>query len=239
MTELRSVLFDLDGVLVDSYEAWFQLVNLTARAFCKPDVERERFQTSWGQGLEADLREFFPGCCAEDIARFYEEHLLDFDASIQVNADASRTLCGLRDAGVPRGIITNTPTLLARDILAWAGLIGMIDITIGASSDVAAKPAPDTILRACEVLGVEPKETVVIGDSHLDAQAAKAAKAKFIGFRTKKGRSVSSLSEVVDLVEHNHLKVPAPPLQQREGGVVGGDRDGPHLLFVGVVRAHS
>ncbi len=200
MPALRAVLFDLDGVLVDSYEAWYNVVSAAARHFCKPDVTRERFEKCWGQGLDADMREFFPGCELQQVQAFYENHLLDYGDDIRVHEGAASTLERLRDAQVRRGIVTNTPTDLARDILAWAGLIGIVDVTVGASPDITPKPAPDVILCACRELDVEPAQILVVGDSAFDEQAAEAARARFVGFGTGKAGSVAALPDVARLV---------------------------------------
>ncbi len=200
MPEVRAVLFDLDGVLVESCEAWFQLLNLATRHFCTPDVGRARFDQSWGQGIDADVREFFPGCAAQEVARFYEDHLLDFDAAMQVQPGARALLGRLRDADIHRGVVTNTPTFLARDILAWAGLIGLVDITAGASAAHRCKPAPDLIHSACEELQLDPRLTLVVGDSRFDAEAAAAARAQFLGFRSAQGPAVQDLAAVTEYV---------------------------------------
>jgi HAD superfamily hydrolase (TIGR01509 family) len=197
---VRAVLFDLDGVLVDSYEAWYQAVNAAARHFRKPEIDRERFKASWGQGTDADLETFFPGCRLEEVERFYEDHLLDHAQEIRVDAEAHDALAQLRDAEILRGVITNTPTFLARDVLAWVGLIGLVDVTVGAGDGVLSKPAPDMILYASQVLQVQPAEAVVVGDSVFDERAAKAAKVRFLGFRTASPPSVQRLSDVVRLV---------------------------------------
>lgn len=197
MPELRAVLFDLDGVLIDSCEAWYKLVNATARHFCKPDVTRERFDHCWGQGIEADLREFFPGCKACDIERFYEDHLLDFDACIRVEPGACDAFYRLREAGIARGVVTNTPVELARDLLAWCGLIGLVDITAGAAPGIASKPAPDLILRACRELDVAPERAVLVGDSRFDAEAAAAAHVPFLGFRSNHAPSIQDFDELL------------------------------------------
>ena len=194
------MLFDLDGVLVDSYEAWFRAVNAAARHFRKPEIDRERFKASWGQGTDADLEAFFPGCRLSDVERYYEDHLLDQAQEIRVDAEALDTLVQLRDAEILRGVITNTPTFLARDMLAWAGLIGLVDVTVGAGDGVLSKPAPDMILHASQVLQVHPAEVLVVGDSVFDERAAKAAKVRFLGFRTPNPPSVQRLSDVVRLV---------------------------------------
>jgi len=199
---VRAVLFDLDGVLVDSYEAWFRVVNAAARHFRKPDVDRDRFAAGWGQGIDADVREFFPGCRESDIETFYESHLLDFASEVKVDPVAHETMLRLRSAEVFRGVITNTPTSLARDILAWVGLIGLVDITVGPDPGLVPKPAPDTVLRACESLQVNPAEVLMVGDSAFDEKAARAARVSFVGYRNdSSSRSVPRLLDVVRLVE--------------------------------------
>lgn len=196
----RAVLFDLDGVLVDSREAWFRLVNRATRHFCKPDVSREQFEQSWGQGIEADLQQFFPGCAAADVQRFYEAHLLDFDGCMLRRDGARNVLVGLHDAGILRGVVTNTPTCLARDLLAWAGLIGLVDVTVGAGPRIAAKPAPDMVLQACRELELQPRQVLLVGDSQCDAEAAAAAAVRFVGFRTERPPAVQELGEILALV---------------------------------------
>ena len=201
MESARAVLFDLDGVLVDSYEAWYRVVNAAARHFRKPDIDRERFAASWGQGLDADARSFFPGCGESEIAEFYESHLLDYGSEIQVDPGAHETLLRLRSDEVMRGVITNTPTFVARDLLALVGLIGLVDITVGPEPGLAPKPAPDIVLRACELLQVEPSRALVVGDSVFDEKAARAAQVPFVGYRnSSSARSVQRLTDIVPLV---------------------------------------
>ncbi len=57
--DLRAVLFDLDGVLVDSYRVWFHLLNGAAKELGYPPISPEVFQSCWGQGIEADVEKFF------------------------------------------------------------------------------------------------------------------------------------------------------------------------------------
>src|SRR5205807_8878124 len=144
------------GVLIDSKEAWYQLVVSAAQHFCKPDVDRKRFDAGWGQGIDADLRAFFPGCSQQEVEEYYEGNWMRFDDGIVTQPGARDALIQLRDQPVLRGIVTNTPTPLARDLLAVVGLLGLVDFTSGAGPGVQPKPAPDVILRACQALQVEP-----------------------------------------------------------------------------------
>jgi phosphoglycolate phosphatase len=213
LEELRAVLFDMDGVLLESNEAWFRVMNAAARHFRKPDIERERFAASFGQGIEADVRDFFPGCTVAEVERFYEDHLLDFGEHVRADPEARATLMALRgpsalgEAGGPRrdsvlrAVITNTPTFLARNMLAWTGLIGFIDATVGPGDGVRSKPDPDMVLRACVQLDVDPRAALVVGDSVFDATAAQAAGVQFLGLRMAVKPSVQSLSDVARWVE--------------------------------------
>jgi len=206
MPRPTAVLFDMDGVLVHSIVAWFRLVCLTAQHFCKPDITREQFDAGWGQGIAADLETFFVGCKAREIEDFYAAHLLDFTEHITVTEDALSTLQALHGLDLPCAVITNTPTGLARDILAWAGLIGNVDLTVGAQEGLLSKPAPDPILHACKVLRRLPENAWMIGDSRFDLQAAEAAGCRFLGYNMSYETSLTNLSEVVSLLEDESTK---------------------------------
>jgi len=201
MNRPRAILFDLDGVLVHSIEAWYLLVRATAAHFGQPDVTRQQFDAGWGQGIDADLETFFVGCRAQDIEDFYARHLLDHAQHIEVTGDAASTLRRLRAADIPAAIITNTPTDLARAILEWASLQHDVALVVGAEPHRRSKPAPDPILDACASLGVSPGDCWMIGDSRFDRLAAEAARCPFVGYRMRTDVSVDTLSEVMDLVD--------------------------------------
>ena len=75
---IKAILFDMDGVLVDSFEAWAKLVDATARHFGYPSVGREEFLNVYGQSTELDVAKFFPGSTVLEIDNYYEVHFEDF-----------------------------------------------------------------------------------------------------------------------------------------------------------------
>lgn len=175
----RAVLFDMDGVLLDSYGAWRGLVQAAGRALAGREISPEQFDATWGQGVAADVERFFPGRTEEEVARYYLEHFAEHAAALRVDPEARSLLGALRARGLRTAVITNTPGELARRTLAAAGLEP--ETVVGADEVARAKPAPDIVHEACARLGVPPAESLVVGDSRYDREAAAAAGAAFVG----------------------------------------------------------
>lgn len=198
-TPFRAVLFDMDGVLVESQDAWFHLLQDCAQRLSCPAIDRATFDASFGQGVEADVAQFFPTATAEALETLYARHFLDHRAHVQVNPDARPVLEALTARGRGTAVVTNTPTELAAAILEGVRLGA--DVVFGPGDGLAEKPAPDLVLAACEALEVNPAEVLFVGDSRYDAEAAAAAGATFVGYRRPGDHQVFSLRAVVDLAE--------------------------------------
>jgi len=175
----RAILFDLDGVLVDTYEVWFQLLNEVARRHGYAPIDADSYRQSWGQGIEVDVNLYYKRHSVEQIRDEYARYYGDFLHHLKVIDGAERTLKSIR---VPKAVITNSPKGLAQRALSLAKLDSYFDTVVGCDEVPRSKPAPDGILKACERLGVAPAETVMIGDSRFDEGAAKAAGAGFRWF---------------------------------------------------------
>ena len=195
---IRAVLFDLDGVLVDSYEVWFQAMNTVARELAVPPISREAFADCWGQGVEQDVERFYPDSSVPELedryARAYPKHL----EHLKVDPDAPGLLAALRERGLGTALITNTPQPIARTVLERAGLT--LDAVVGGTDVPNAKPAPDMVLHACALLEVSPEAAVVVGDTAYDREAAAAAGVDFIGVRCEGAQRVEALGGVAERV---------------------------------------
>ena len=175
----RAILFDLDGVLVDTYEVWFQLLNEVARRHGYSEITRESYKQSWGQGIEVDVGLYYTRHSVEQIREEYSRYYGDFLHHLRVMEGAEQTL---RSILLPKAVITNSPTDLARRALQLGGLESYFETIVGCDQVPSSKPAPDGVLLACKRLGVEPAEALMIGDSRFDEGAAKAAGAGFRWF---------------------------------------------------------
>ena len=195
---MKAVLFDLDGVLIDSYSVWHAVTNAFARDHGYPEISDEQMQAGWGQGVDADAEMFFPGTEVGKLERYYNEHFLDHLDHLDVTDGAAMVLDRLRGIGCQTAIVTNTPTVLTHRLLERAGLeAGEV---VGSSDVPRPKPAPDIVLRALDRLDVVPQAAWMVGDSPFDRDAAAAAGVPFLSYRWDGGRRVDELEEVVELV---------------------------------------
>lgn len=187
---VKAVLFDLDGVLIDSYRAWFVVVNEAARAFGSPKVSLAMFQSVWGQGIGADVKNLYPGRTHREVEEAYERAMAEQESTIVVNPEAAATLDDLRALGLPRACVTNTQIGLARAVLGASGLLARFDAVEGMAPNRREKPAPDLLLAALTALRVAPADALMVGDSRYDEGAAEAAKVPFLHYDLRDGGSL-------------------------------------------------
>ena len=191
-----AVLFDMDGVLVDSYEQWFRLMNAAASAFDAPQIERSFFERIFGQGLAEDALLF--GRSVEDVEGFFDAHFADYLDCVRLNPQAPSVLAALDRARIPTALITNTPSDLARAVMDSVGL--SIAVVVGGTDVAKSKPAPDMVTSACSRLQVEAAEVLVVGDSRYDREAASAAGARFAGLGIAGDIELDTLDDVLGYV---------------------------------------
>jgi phosphoglycolate phosphatase/AHBA synthesis associated protein len=193
--EVRAVLFDLDGVLVDSYRVWFHLVNAAARDLGYPVISPETFHSGWGQGIEADVESWFPRHSVAEIETYYSDHFRDHLEHLGVVPEVPRVFETLRERCVGTAVITNTPAPVAWDMVNRAG--GTPDHLVGGTDVPRPKPAPDMVMRACELLEVPAGKALVVGDSRYDREAARAAGTVFAGLGIEGDVCLEQLADVL------------------------------------------
>lgn len=195
--QVRAVLFDLDGVLVKSEDAWFLAVEEAGRRFRGRAITREEFAPTFGQGTKADIRVFGLDVTAAALDAFYVEEFLRHLPSVWVNPDARPLLEALAARGLGRALVTNSVGVVA-DALLRRGVLEQL-MPVRATSDRVsrAKPAPDLVELALKEVGVAAHEAVMVGDSRFDREAAKAAGVRFFGLGLDGDVRLEALSEVV------------------------------------------
>ena len=197
LREKRGVLFDMDGVLVFSTEAWFGVYNDTLSHFRHAPIGREEFLRIFGNGTQADRAAYMPERSVEEIDAAYRRFFAGRLSEIELNPEAIPALASLRGLGYRTSLATNTNRPLAEEILGRLGVIGYLDALAGADEAGAGKPDPAVIRLAGERIGIPLPECVMVGDSRYDEEGAAAAPVDFLGYRYGKGATrIDALSEI-------------------------------------------
>lgn len=197
---IKAILFDLDGVLVDSYLAWFALFNQTLKHFNFPEITEDVFRRHWGQSTEEDVRIFLPGKTLDEVRDYFLVHFVDFVDRVKLDPDALPVLEELSGQGLKLGCITNSHRVIVNAVLHKNDLQRFFKVTITAD-DMPPKPAPDMLIKACADLMVSPGEAAFVGDTITDVQTAEAAGCIFIGYRLETRNRITRLSEISSLTD--------------------------------------
>jgi beta-phosphoglucomutase-like phosphatase (HAD superfamily) len=174
MTIVAAVVFDLDGVLIDSEPAWAAARRAVGDGAWTDDDERRAKGVSapeWGAALagamQSDDVDAVIAAVVDRMRAGYEQRLpLLPGAVVAVRAMASRW---------PVGIASSANRPLIESVLSLAGLDASVSVVVAAEEVAAGKPAPDVYLEAARRLGADPAECVAVEDSGPGVRSAHAA----------------------------------------------------------------
>ncbi len=179
MNSIQTILWDLDGTLLDTLEDLTDGVNHALFAFGYPPRSLEEIRSFVGNGSRKLITCCLPEHTPEDqleavhqeFQRYYRLH-----AQIKTKPFAGilPLLKRLKEAGITMSVVSNKPHA------AVVPLVGQYfgDLFQGATGEKAGiprKPAKDMIVEAIHQLGADPKRTVYVGDSEVDVLTAKNA----------------------------------------------------------------
>jgi putative hydrolase of the HAD superfamily len=194
--QLRGVLLDLDGTLVDQEGAvadalreWLPTLGVTPAAdvlACWNEIQerhlaawRER-RISFAEQRRRRLRDFLPtvgvGFEEDRLDAIFDGYLRGYERSWRAYDDVDGALAAIAAAGLTTAVLTNGTIEQQNDKLARVGLAGRVGPVYTVEDLGVAKPDPAAFLGACERWGLPPGAVLSVGDRHdLDVVAARAA----------------------------------------------------------------
>ncbi|MEY3457216.1 MAG: hypothetical protein RL215_373 [Planctomycetota bacterium] len=190
------VIFDMDGVLIDSYAAHLQTWQECCRRHGR-ECSEEQFLAGFGRTSREVIRETWvnpPDDAA--IAAFDEEKELLYRQLISQNfphmPGAARLIEELAAAGIPMAIGSSGPPKNVAAALAGLNAAHLIQTIITGADVVRGKPHPDVFLKAAAGLGLPPERCVVLEDAPVGIEAALSAGARCLGI-VSRGRTFEQL----------------------------------------------
>jgi phosphoglycolate phosphatase len=181
----RTVLFDLDGTLIEHLPAIHRSYAHTLPQLGLPPPTYEQVKRAIGGGLEKAMRNFVTAEQLPEALRIYRAHwdatMLD-GAALMPGAEA--LLAALNERGVTCAVFTNKLGVSARAVCAHLGVMPMLRAVYGAKDTPWLKPEVNFALHGLTDLGADPASTVLVGDSPYDVDAAGLAGMAFAGVTT-------------------------------------------------------
>ena len=173
----KTVLFDLDGTLLDTLDDLAAAVNYALAAHGFPLRTREEVRSYLGNGLRMTVRRAVPAGTPEEIAEgvyqtlcpYYAAHALD---ATRLYPQAQAALDALAAAGIQTAVVSNKADF-AVQTLHRRFFAGRIALSAGEREGLRRKPAPDMVELVISLLGADRGKTVYVGDSEVDAQTAR------------------------------------------------------------------
>ncbi|HKH83711.1 MAG TPA: HAD-IA family hydrolase [Gemmatimonadales bacterium] len=174
---IRTVLFDLDGTLIDSLRLILDSYHHTLAQHGFP----ARSDTEWLKGVGTPLRvqlgewQDDPGTLEAMIATYREYNLEHHDRMVTVYPGVLDAVREIKAGGLQTGLVTSKNRHGALRGLSLVGLEALMDMLVCADEVTNPKPHPEPVLKAVSLLGADPASTVYVGDSVHDMNSGRSA----------------------------------------------------------------
>lgn len=206
---MKGVIFDWDGVVIDSSAQHERSWELLAEEIGKP-LPPDHFKAGFGKKNQ----EIIPGLLRwsddpDEIRRLGDRKEVLYrelvrEQGVAVLPGARELLQALKAAAIPRSVGSSTPRSNLDAIFAATGIDKLFDAVVCGDDVTNGKPAPDVFLLAAERLGLAPADCLVIEDAHVGIEAARRAGMKVLAVATTNplealglaDAAVASLAEV-------------------------------------------
>ena len=175
-SQLPTILWDMDGTLVDSIPLIVESFRYTVREHTGLTLPDEVFVAGIGMPLSEQLKTFSRDDkqCAS-MREMYSLYYVENASRVEPFEGVETLLRTFKEHGFKQGIVTSKSRAGLDRVLKQFDWEDLFDVTVGADEVNLGKPHPEPVLLAIKTLGVEPQQTWMIGDSPHDLEAGRAA----------------------------------------------------------------
>ncbi|HKA35251.1 MAG TPA: HAD-IA family hydrolase [Thermoanaerobaculia bacterium] len=190
ISSLPFLVFDLDGTLIDGYDAIGEALAYAMGKFGLEALPPEQVRVMVGQGIEKLLEKAVGRDTAAEGVRLFRERYPQVAVSgSRLLPDVAAVLAALGGRGYRMAVASNKPARFSRMILDACGVGAFFTAVGGPDEHTPTKPDPEMLNRLMAAQGASPAETIVIGDMEVDSEFARAAGCRVVlvpsGSRTR------------------------------------------------------
>ena len=180
---IKAIIFDVDGVLIDSFEANLKLFQNLMPAAGYPSPTREQYAVLFSLTGADVIKNLIGSSSPEENARIlqiYKDHKVIYPVNLVNLSDGVAETIEALNENYLLAVATSRIQQSVYEVPALAKLEKYFRVTAAFENTEKHKPSPDPLLYAAKELGVEPGECVYVGDVENDIKAARAAGMKSI-----------------------------------------------------------
>lgn len=203
--KVDAVIFDFDGVIIDSGADIAHAVQHTLQKFNRPVLAVDQIIIYTGHGAEYLVRQSFKGSSEELIlealpayTKYYLENALVETTLYPHVKQALEVIKRNMDHKI--ALVTNKPENIARKILAGLDIADYFDAVLGPESVKKMKPDPEGIGKVLAAFRIAPKNAIMVGDSHTDVEAGKSAGTYTCGITGGLGNKAELIASIPDFL---------------------------------------
>ncbi len=169
-------IFDLDGTLMDAYQAIWETLVYTLNKLGYPPVDFETAKRAVGHGDKNYIPRFFRPEHVEQASKIYREyHLKSLDGRVKLLPGAKELLEKLKETDKFIAVASNRPCESGMLLLKKLGIETYFDKTVFGDHVINQKPDPEMILKLLDFFRMDKEKAVFIGDMDIDVYTGKKA----------------------------------------------------------------
>ncbi|GBL59809.1 phosphoglycolate phosphatase [Pseudomonas citronellolis] len=186
--QLRAVLFDMDGTLLDTAPDFIAVCQAMLAAHGRPPIDSQRIADVVSGGARAMVAATFDmdpeadgfETLRQEFLDRYQDHCAVYS---RLYDGMPELLESIERANLIWGVVTNKPVRFAEPIMQQLGLAERSAVLVCPDHVTNSKPDPEPLLLACSQLGIDPAQVLFIGDDLRDIESGRAAGTKTAAVR--------------------------------------------------------
>lgn len=165
---IKAILFDLDGTLINTNNLIIKTFKHVLKKHLNLDISKDELVKYFGEPLESTMKRYYPKNPEFLVEAFRKYNFKIHDKFTEKFNGVEEGLEELREYGLRLAVVTSKKKDTAKRGLKLFDFYRYMEVLVTPEDTKKHKPSAEPVLKACEILGIDPSETIMVGDSYND-----------------------------------------------------------------------